>query len=114
MLCRRCYIQERNLKKKDAKHLTSTSEKYECEKCGCITMFNVYDSCASVKCGGRLHKISHADLLANNHFARLYSTDLMKPLHIKEHTAQLGREEQQEYQELFPLNLIQVKFHPHG
>lgn len=34
MLCRRCYIQEHNLKKKDAKHLTSTSEKYECEKCG--------------------------------------------------------------------------------
>ena len=25
----------------------------------------------------------------------------MKPLHIKEHTAQLGREEQQEYQEMF-------------
>lgn len=74
---------------------------YECEKCGRITMFNVYDSCASVKCGGKLRKISHADLLANNHFARLYSTDLMKPLHIKEHTAQLGREEQQEYQEMF-------------
>ena len=34
MLCRRCYIQEHNLKKKDAKHLTSTSEKYEWEKCG--------------------------------------------------------------------------------
>ncbi len=48
-----------------------------------------------------MRKISHADLLANNHFARLYSTDLMKPLHIKEHTAQLGREEQQEYQEMF-------------
>jgi len=74
---------------------------YECEKCGRITMFNVYDKCASVKCGGTLRRITHEELLSNNHFARLYSTPLMKPLHIKEHTAQLGREEQQEYQEMF-------------
>lgn len=73
---------------------------YECEKCGRITMHNVYDTCTSVKCGGKLRKISHNALLQNNHFARLYSTPLMKPLHIKEHTAQLGREEQQEYQEM--------------
>lgn len=74
---------------------------YECEKCGRVTMFNVYDACSSVKCRGKLRSVSHADLLRNNHFARLYSTPLMKPLHIKEHTAQLGREEQQKYQEMF-------------
>ena len=32
---------------------------------------------------------------------KLYQSSLMQPLHIKEHTAQLGREEQQKYQEMF-------------
>jgi len=74
---------------------------YECEKCGRVTMFNVYNACSSVKCNGKLRNVSHSDLIKNNHFARLYSTPLMKPLHIKEHTAQLGREQQQKYQEMF-------------
>ena len=34
MLCRRCYIQKHNLKKKDAKHLNSTTDKFECDSCG--------------------------------------------------------------------------------
>lgn len=34
MLCRRCYIKAKNIKKKDAKHLTSTAERYECSQCG--------------------------------------------------------------------------------
>lgn len=74
---------------------------YKCDKCGKITMFNCEGKCASVKCDGRLHQINHDDLLKDNHFAKLYSSDLMKPLHIKEHTAQLGREEQLKYQQMF-------------
>lgn len=74
---------------------------YICEKCGKTTMINCQDKCVSIKCDGKLRKISHADLLEDNHFARLYSTDQMHPLHIKEHTAQLGRAEQQKYQEMF-------------
>ena len=31
----------------------------------------------------------------------------MHPLHIKEHTAQLSREEQQKYQEMFVNNVIE-------
>ena len=34
-------------------------------------------------------------------YAKLYQSTLMQPLHIKEHTSQLGREEQQKYQEMF-------------
>lgn len=74
---------------------------YVCEKCGKTTMTNCQDKCVSIKCGGKLRRIDHAELLDNNHFARLYSTDKMHPLHIKEHTAQLGRAEQQKYQEMF-------------
>ena len=32
-LCRRCYIEEKKLKKKDSKHLMSTIDKYKCDKC---------------------------------------------------------------------------------
>lgn len=74
---------------------------YVCEKCGKTTMTNCQGKCVSIKCDGKLNKITHAELLKNNHFARLYSTDQMHPLHIKEHTAQLGRAEQQKYQEMF-------------
>ena len=74
---------------------------YICEKCGKTTMTNCQDKCVSLKCGGKLKLISHEELLRDNHFARLYSSDQMHPLHIKEHTAQLGRAEQQKYQEMF-------------
>lgn len=76
-------------------------EVYVCEKCGKTTMTNCQEKCVSIKCDGKLRRISHKELFANNHFARLYSTEQMQPLHIKEHTAQLGRAEQQKYQEMF-------------
>lgn len=74
---------------------------YECDVCGKTTMVNCKDMCTTLKCGGHLHRITHAKLLEDNHYAKLYQSSLMQPLHIKEHTAQLGREEQQKYQEMF-------------
>ena len=74
---------------------------YICEKCGKTTMTNCQGKCVSIKCDGKLRKISHDDIIKDNHFARLYSSNKMQPLHIKEHTAQLGRAEQQKYQEMF-------------
>lgn len=72
-----------------------------CQKCGRTTMHNCQNMCTSVKCDGTLIKISRSDLLDNNHYAKLYSNQQMQPLQIKEHTAQLGREEQEHYQEMF-------------
>ena len=74
---------------------------YVCQKCGKTTMNNCGGICTSLKCGGKLRQVSHTDLLKDNHFARLYNAPGMTPLHIKEHTAQLGRSEQQKYQEMF-------------
>ncbi len=74
---------------------------YECAKCGRITSMNCKDMCSSVKCTGKLRPISRSALIEGNHYARLYSSDKTTPLHIKEHTAQLGRAEQQRYQEMF-------------
>lgn len=74
---------------------------YACEKCGRTTMINCADRCTTLKCGGRLKPIPHEALIRENHYAGLYAEKLMSPLHIKEHTAQLGRAEQQKYQEMF-------------
>ena len=74
---------------------------YVCDVCGKTSMVNCKGMCTTLKCGGQLHPTTHASLLDNNHYAKLYQSTLMQPLHIKEHTAQLGREEQQKYQEMF-------------
>lgn len=80
---------------------TEANPVYFCEKCGKTTMTNCGGKCISVKCDGKLRRISHEDLIRGNHFAKLYATEKMQPLHIREHTAQLGRGEQQKYQEMF-------------
>ena len=80
---------------------TEATPVYECDVCGKTTMINCMGMCPTIKCGGRLHRVTHESLLEKNHYAKLYQSTLMQPLHIKEHTAQLGREEQQKYQEMF-------------
>lgn len=74
---------------------------YVCDVCSKTSMVNCKSMCTTLKCGGHLHPITHASLVGNNHYAKLYRSSMMQPLHIKEHTAQLGREEQQKYQEMF-------------
>ncbi len=74
---------------------------YVCEKCGRPTMVNCQNRCTALKCDGKLRPVSHESLIDGNHFARLYAEKMMSPLHIREHTAQLGRAEQQKYQEMF-------------
>lgn len=73
---------------------------YRCEKCGRMTQFNL-ENCPSVRCGGKLVEIAHEDIAKNNHFAKLYMSDRMSPLLIKEHTAQLSKKESATYQEQF-------------
>ena len=74
---------------------------FVCDVCGRTSMINCKGMCTTLKCNGHLKQITQEELLDNNHYAKLYSSSFMKPLHIKEHTAQLGREEQQKYQEMF-------------
>lgn len=72
-----------------------------CDKCGKKTMHNCQNKCSVVSCDGNLKPISHQEIIDGNHYANLYASSKMKPLHIREHTAQLGRKEQRKYQEMF-------------
>ena len=74
---------------------------YRCRKCGRVTPFNVKNQCASVKCNGVLEAVDLARENAGNHFAKLYSSDFSDPLYMKEHTAQLSRDQQTLYQNAF-------------
>lgn len=74
---------------------------YKCKKCGKITQFNLDGKCPSVRCEGVLEEIAPTDIVKDNHFAKLYLSDRMSPLFIKEHTAQLSKKESAEYQEQF-------------
>ena len=74
---------------------------YRCKKCGRVTPYNVRGMCATVKCDGQLEPYEPMEHLEGNHYARLYRNDQMKPLYIKEHTAQLAKDRQTTYQEAF-------------
>lgn len=74
---------------------------YRCKKCGRITPFNVKGQCASVKCTGQLEPFEPLSSSADNHYVRLYSSEQADPLFIKEHTAQLAKDQQTRYQEAF-------------
>ena len=74
---------------------------YRCKKCGKVTAHNCQNRCASVKCSGMLEEYDPSVKLTTNHYAKLYQSEQMKPLYIKEHTAQLSRQQQTVYQEAF-------------
>jgi len=74
---------------------------YKCKKCGRITQFNLDGRCPAVRCEGTLVETTPEAIIRNNHFARLYMSERMSPLFIKEHTAQLSKKESAEYQEQF-------------
>lgn len=74
---------------------------YRCKKCGKISQFNIKGRCSMNRCDGEVEEVSPEELSSNNHFAKLYFSDRMSPLFIKEHTAQLSKKEGTEYQEQF-------------
>ena len=79
---------------------------YCCSKCGRITPHNIKNQCATVKCDGLLTEIDIAEVNKNNHYVKLYNSKHMRSLQIKEHTAQLSRNQQSRYQQAFVKNEI--------
>lgn len=77
---------------------------YRCDHCGKVTTFNGDGICPEHNCGGKLEE-TKVDV-AGNHYLELYKKQEFKPLLIKEHTAQLSREEGLEYQKMFEKNKI--------
>lgn len=74
---------------------------YRCSKCGRVSPFSIKGHCSTLRCDGKLEEIKPENIRKDNHYAKLYYSDRMSPLFIKEHTAQLSKKEGAEYQEQF-------------
>ena len=74
---------------------------YRCKKCGNVTAHNVQNRCAILQCGGTLEEVTPEELQQGNHYVNRYQGEKMKPLQMREHTAQLSRNCQTQYQQAF-------------
>jgi hypothetical protein len=81
--------------------LDESFKAYQCKKCKKITVYNVDGKCEILKCKGDLEDFDSRLNLEENHFAKLFSIDKLKPFFIKEHTAQLSKKESLDYQKQF-------------
>jgi len=76
-------------------------ELYQCNKCRKITAINFMKHCSSMKCDGELIKVDFDKMRIDNHYIDLYTSESMIPLYVREHTAQLSKEQAQKYQNQF-------------
>jgi rubrerythrin len=79
---------------------------FKCSKCGKITSTNINNQCPIINCDGTLKEYSLDSDRKNNHYIRLYENENLDALIVKEHTAQLSREEGLRYQQEFEKNQI--------
>ncbi|MDD3831755.1 MAG: DEAD/DEAH box helicase [Clostridia bacterium] len=79
---------------------------YKCKSCGRITTINIADKCPILRCNGELEEVDIKNAYSNNHYIDLYKKTELTALCIREHTAQLSREEGLLYQEDFEKNRI--------
>jgi len=94
-------IQDFTIKLYDTKLSSNSLKIYSCDKCGRVTIHNCQDKCVNLKCSGMLNEFNPVAISSGHHYVSLYSAKNMKPLYIKEHTAQLSRDRAAEYQKLF-------------
>ena len=75
---------------------------YRCNKCGKTTIMSYGNQCINPKCDGQLQEIvNYEKFLQENYYASTCIKNSLKPLFIKEHTAQLGKLKKEEYQQKF-------------
>lgn len=79
---------------------------YRCEKCGKISPHNIDGLCVENGCHGKLQLFDSSKEIVNNHYLNLYNKPEFTSLLIREHTAQLSREEGLQYQTDFEKNHI--------
>ncbi len=88
--------------------LIGNKEIYRCSKCQRVQTYNVKDCCITFKCNGKLEKVNLNEINESKYYINLYTENLEKDLIkvdqfmiIKEHTAQLGKNEAQKIQKEF-------------
>jgi len=89
-------------------HLISSNEVvYQCDTCGRLQAVSVRAVCPRHHCPGTLKEVQQRDL-EPNHYRLLYKENLIGPLRVEEHTAQLDKEKAREFQREFKEGKIHV------
>ena len=81
---------------------------YRCSKCHKLTPYNIAGVCMTYHCQGNLDAADPDTELSDNHYYRLCHDMELRPLRVKEHTAQLNRDKAYEYQQDFKDKKIDV------
>ena len=81
---------------------------YRCDRCHKLVPWNIGGTCTTYRCDGKLQPIDPDAELKDNHYYRLCHDMDMRPLRVKEHTAQLDRNKAYEYQQDFKDKKIDV------
>lgn len=81
---------------------------YRCSKCHKLTPYNIAGVCMTYQCQGTLATADPDTELSDNHYYRLCHDMELRPLRVKEHTAQLNRDKAYEYQQDFKDKKIDV------
>lgn len=74
---------------------------WKCNRCKKVTQFNINSKCLHPHCNGKLGKMDSIAFCKDNYYAMLYESEKLAPLFVKEHTAQLAKQEALEYQQQF-------------
>ena len=79
----------------------SDAKLYKCHTCGNISHINLRGICPTYRCSGTLHEIDPGIELKDNHYRRLYKSEISVPIYPVEHTAQITTQEGAERQHQF-------------
>lgn len=92
----------------DKLYITRPSQWYRCDRCHKLVPWNIGGVCTTYRCDGKLQPVEPEVALKDNHYYRLCHDMDMRPLRVKEHTAQLDRNKAYEYQQDFKNKKINV------
>ena len=111
------FVSEEGRKRVNIKEweIVKNDEIYRCSRCQKVQIFNVKNRCSTFKCNGELQKITIDEILESKYYIRMYTKNLDKnaikideKMQIKEHTAQLDRDESQKVQKEFEDGKINI------
>lgn len=88
--------------------LSRPAQWYRCDRCHKLVSWNISGVCTTYRCDGTLHPANPDAELQENHYYRLCHDMDMRPLRVREHTAQLDRNKAYEYQQDFKDKKIDV------
>lgn len=74
---------------------------WKCKKCEKVTQFSIDNSCIQIGCEGKLERLNSEEFCSDNYYAKLYKSEKVSPLFVKEHTAQLAKKDALDYQQQF-------------